>query len=240
LKGLTFEILEKALTDGHQARLQVLTVMQEALAVSRPELSRYAPRMIKISINPSKIGSVIGPGGKTIRSIVEQTKATIDIEDDGTVLIGSVDPEAAQKAIAIIESLTRDVEVNSVYTGKVVKILPFGAVVELFPGKEGLVHISELAEYRVPSVEEVVKLGDEIMVMVTDVDRTGKVSLSRRAVFKAQNASSPAGKEPGADAPPPQPHAPRSHPEGQRGAGRPPDSRPHGGSRGGFGRPKQT
>ena len=240
LKGLTFEILEKALTDGHQARLQVLTVMQEALAVSRPELSRYAPRMIKISINPSKIGSVIGPGGKTIRSIVEQTKATIDIEDDGTVLIGSVDPEAAQKAIAIIESLTRDVEVNSVYTGKVVKILPFGAVVELFPGKEGLVHISELAEYRVPSVEEVVKLGDEIMVMVTDVDRTGKMSLSRKAVFKAQNASSPAGTEPGADAPPPRPHTPRSHPEGQRGERRPPDSRPHGGSRGGFGRPKQT
>jgi polyribonucleotide nucleotidyltransferase len=240
LKGLTFEILEKALTDGHRARLQVLTVMQETLAASRPELSRYAPRMIKISINPSKIGSVIGPGGKTIRSIVEQTKATIDIEDDGTVLIGSVDPEAAQKAIAIIESLTRDVEVNSVYTGKVVKILPFGAVVELFPGKEGLVHISELAEYRVPSVEEVVKLGDEIMVMVTDVDRTGKMSLSRKAVFKAQNASSPAGTEPGADAPPPRPHTPRSHPEGQRGERRPPDSRPHGGSRGGFGRPKQT
>jgi len=133
LKGLTFEILEKALTDAHQARLRVLTVMQDTLATSRPELSKYAPRMVKISINPSKIGSVIGPGGKTIRSIVEQTKATIDIEDDGTVLIGSVDPEAAQKAIAIVESLTRDVEVNSVYTGKVVKILPFGAVVEILP-----------------------------------------------------------------------------------------------------------
>jgi len=240
LKGLTFEILEKALTDAHQARLQVLTVMQDTLAASRPELSKYAPRMIKISINPSKIGSVIGPGGKTIRSIVEQTKATVDIEDDGTVLIGSVDPEAAQKAIAIIESLTRDVEVNSVYTGKVVKILPFGAVVEIMPGKEGLVHISELADYRVPSVEEVVKLGDEIMVMVTDVDRTGKVSLSRKAVFQAQNAASAAGKEPGAEAPPPRPHTPRRHPEGPRGDRRPTDSRPHSRGRGDFGRPKQT
>jgi polyribonucleotide nucleotidyltransferase len=240
LKGLTFEILEKALTDAHQARLQVLTVMQETLVASRPELSKYAPRMIKISINPSKIGSVIGPGGKTIRSIVEQTKATVDIEDDGTVLIGSVDPEAAQKAIAIIESLTRDVEVNSVYTGKVIKILPFGAVVEIMPGKEGLVHISELADYRVPSVEDVVKLGDEIMVMVTEVDRSGKVSLSRKAVFQAQNAASAAGKEPGAAAPPPRPHTPRRQPEGPRGERRPTDSRPHGRGRGDFGRPKQT
>jgi polyribonucleotide nucleotidyltransferase len=164
----------------------------------------------------------------------------VDIEDDGTVLIGSVDPEAAQKAIAIIESLTRDVEVNSVYTGKVIKILPFGAVVEIMPGKEGLVHISELADYRVPSVEEVVKLGDEIMVMVTDVDRTGKVSLSRKAVFQAQNAASAAGKEPGASAPPPRPHTPRRHPEGPRGDRRPPDSRPHGRGRGDFGQPKQT
>ncbi len=240
LKGLTFEILEKALTDAHQARLQVLTVMQETLVASRPELSKYAPRMIKISINPSKIGSVIGPGGKTIRSIVEQTKATVDIEDDGTVLIGSVDPEAAQKAIAIIESLTRDVEVNSVYTGKVIKILPFGAVVEIMPGKEGLVHISELADYRVPSVEDVVKLGDEIMVMVTEVDRSGKVSLSRKAVFQAQNAASAAGKEPGTAAPPSRPHTPRRQPEGPRGERRPTDSRPHGRGRGDFGRPKQT
>jgi polyribonucleotide nucleotidyltransferase len=240
LKGLTFEILEKALTDAHQARLQVLTVIQGTLAASRPELSKYAPRMVKISINPSKIGSVIGPGGKTIRSIVEQTKATIDIEDDGTVLIGSVDPEAAQKAIAIVESLARDVEVNSVYTGKVVKILPFGAVVEILPGKEGLVHISELADYRVPSVEDVVKLGDEIMVMVTEVDRTGKVSLSRKAVFQAQNAAAGSGKEPGASAPPSRPHTPRRHPEGAQGGRRPTEGRPHGRSRGDFGRPKQT
>jgi polyribonucleotide nucleotidyltransferase len=238
LKGLTFEILEKALTDAHEARLKVLSVIQETLTASRPELSKYAPRMIKISINPSKIGAVIGPGGKTIRSIVEQTKATIDIEDDGTVLIGSVDPEAAQKAIAMVESLARDVEVNTVYTGKVIKILPFGCVVEIMPGKEGLVHISELADYRVPSVEDVVKLGDEIMVMVTDVDRTGKVSLSRKAVFQQQGAAGAPGKEAGAAAPPPRPHTPRRHPEGPRGDSRPADSRPHGRGRGDFGRPK--
>ncbi len=238
LKGLTFEILEKALTDAHQARLRVLTVMQDTLATSRPELSKYAPRMVKISINPSKIGSVIGPGGKTIRSIVEQTKATIDIEDDGTVLIGSVDPEAAQKAIAIVESLTRDVEVNSVYTGKVVKILPFGAVVEILPGKEGLVHISELAEYRVPSVEEVVKLGDEIMVMVTDVDRTGKISLSRKAVFQAQNASA-SDKEAGAGAPV-RPHTLRRSHEGQRPERRPTGGPPHSRSRGGPGQSRHN
>ena len=241
LKGLTFEILEKALADAHDARMKVLAVIQETLAASRPELSRYAPRMIKISINPSKIGAVIGPGGKTIRSIVEQTKATIDIEDDGTVLIGSVDPEAAQKAIAMVESLARDVEVNSVYTGKVIKILPFGCVVEIMPGKEGLVHISELADYRVPSVEDVVKLGDEIMVMVTDVDRTGKVSLSRKAVFQSQGAggAAPGNKEAGAAAPAPRPHTPRRHPEGPRGDRRPSEGRPHGrGGRGGdFGRP---
>ncbi len=242
LKGLTFEILEKALTDGYQARMQVLKLIQDTLAASRPELSRYAPRMIKISINPSKIGAVIGPGGKTIRSIVEQTKATIDIEDDGTVLIGSVDPEAAQKAIAMVESLARDVEVNQVYTGKVVKILPFGAVVEVLPGKEGLVHISELADYRVPSVEDVVKLGDEIMVMVTDVDRTGKVSLSRKAVFQAQGSGAAPGTEGGAAAPPPRPHGPpRRHPEGPRGDRKPSEGRPPGsrsGGRGDFGRPR--
>ncbi|MDM8000903.1 MAG: polyribonucleotide nucleotidyltransferase [Dehalococcoidia bacterium] len=240
LKGLTFDILEKALADAHQARLYVLTVMQGTIASSRPELSKYAPRMVKISINPSKIGSVIGPGGKTIRSIVEQTKATIDIEDDGTVLIGSVDPEAAQKAIAIVESLARDVEVNSIYTGKVVKILPFGAVVEILPGKEGLVHISELADYRVPSVEDVVKVGDEIMVMVTEVDRTGKISLSRKAVFQHQAASASSSREVGAGAGSSRPHAPKRHPEVPRSEKRAADNRPHSRGRGDFGRPKHN
>lgn len=193
LKGLSHDILEKALSDAYQARLFILTVMQKTIATSRPDLSKYAPRMIKLSIDPSKIGAVIGPGGKTIRSIIEQTKTTIDIENDGTVLIGSVDSEAAQKAIAMVENLTRDIEVNSIYTGKVTRIFGYGALVEILPGKEGLVHISELADYRVPSVEEVVKLGDEIMVKVIEIDRQGKISLSRRAVFQesTQTAGEP-------------------------------------------------
>jgi polyribonucleotide nucleotidyltransferase len=186
LKGLSYEILESALGQAHEARNIILTKIQETIASSRPELSKYAPRMIKIKIDPSKIGAVIGPGGKMIRSITEQTKATINVEDDGTVLIGSTDEEATQKAISMIQGLTREIEVGSIYTGKVTRIFNYGALVEFLPGKEGLVHISALADYRVPSVEDVVKEGDEIMVMVTDIDRQGKISLSRRAVFQDQ------------------------------------------------------
>lgn len=228
LKGLSFEILEKALQDAHEGRLFILTTMQKTIASSRPQLSKYAPRMIKITIPPGKIGSVIGPGGKTIRSIIEQTKATIDIEDDGTVLIGSIDSGAAQKAIAIIENLTRDVEVGAVYTGKVTRIFGYGALVEILPGKEGLVHISELADYRVPSVEDVVKPGDEIMVKVTEIDRQGKVSLSRRAVFQGES-------EAGGTEAPPRGHSPR-RPSGYREReGGAPESRFHRPTRGGPG-----
>jgi polyribonucleotide nucleotidyltransferase len=140
--------------------------------------------MYKITIDPEKIGTVIGPGGKMIRSITEDTKTTIDIENDGTVIIGSTDEEGAQKAIKIIESLIREVEVGAIYTGRVTRVMNFGAFVEILPGKEGMVHISELADYRVPSVEDVVKVGDEVMVMVTEIDRMGRINLSRRAVFQ--------------------------------------------------------
>jgi len=145
--------------------------------------------MQKIMIDPAKIGAVIGAGGKTIRSITEETKATIDIENDGTVIIGSSDEEAARRAIAIIEGLTKDVEVGETYTGKVTRILDFGAMVEILPGKEGLVHISELADYRVPSVEDVVKMGDEITVKVIGVDNMGRTNLSRRAAFEDSSES---------------------------------------------------
>jgi polyribonucleotide nucleotidyltransferase len=140
--------------------------------------------MIKITIDPDKIGSVIGAGGKTIRSIIEQTKATIDIENDGTIIIGSPDKEAAQRAIEIIEGLTKEVEVGSIYTGKITRLMNFGAMVEILPGKEGLVHISELDEHRVSRVEDVVKAGDEITVKVIEIDNMGRVNLSRRAVFE--------------------------------------------------------
>lgn len=195
LKGVSLEILEKALEQAREARLFILDVMQQTISSSRPELSRYAPRMIKIMIDPDKIGSVIGSGGKTIRSIVEQTKATVDIENDGTVLIGSPDEAAARKAIEIIESLTKEVEAGTIYTGKVTRILDFGAMVEILPGKEGLVHISELADYRVARVEDVVKIGDEITVKVINIDNMGRVNLSRRAVFEDSSQMTGAGGE---------------------------------------------
>ncbi len=184
LKGVSLEILEKIIKQGREARLFILDKMNQTISSSRPEVSLYAPRMYKITIDPSKIGSVIGTGGKTIRSIIEETKATVDISDDGTVLIGSADAESARRAIEMIESLTKEAEVGSIYTGKVTRIFDFGAMVEVLPGKEGLVHISELADYRVARVEDVVKVGDEIMVKVINIDNMGRINLSRRAVFE--------------------------------------------------------
>jgi len=184
LKSIGLEIIEKALGQAREARLFILEIMGQTINASRAELSRYAPRIHRITIDPDKIGSVIGAGGKTIRAIIDQTKATIDIENDGTVLIGSPDEEASRKAIEIIEGLTKDVEVGSIYTGKVTRLMSFGAMVEILPGKEGLVHISELAEHRVSKVEDIVKVGDEIMVKVVGIDELGRVNLSRRAVFE--------------------------------------------------------
>ncbi|MCK5433779.1 MAG: polyribonucleotide nucleotidyltransferase [Dehalococcoidales bacterium] len=184
LKGVSLEILEKALNQAREARLFILDTMQQTISASRPEVSRYAPRMYKIMIDPDKIGSVIGTGGKTIRSIIEETKTTIDIANDGSVLIGSSDEESARKAIEIIESLTKEVEIGSIYTGKATRLLNFGVMVEILPGKEGLVHISELADYRVGKVEDIVKVGDELTVKVIDIDNQGRINLSRRAAFE--------------------------------------------------------
>lgn len=184
LKGISPGIIKEALAQAQQACRSIREIMQQTISSNRPELSRYAPRMYKIMIDPRKIGAVIGTGGKTIRSIIEETKATIDIENDGTVVIGSANEESARKAIDIIESLTKDIEIGTVYTGRVTRIMDFGAFVEILPGKEGLVHISELADYRVPKVEDVVKFGDEITVKVIDIDDMGKVRLSRRAAFE--------------------------------------------------------
>jgi polyribonucleotide nucleotidyltransferase len=186
VKGISEAILEKALGEARVARLLILEKMMDTISSARPELSKYAPRMYKIRINPEKIRNVIGPGGKTIRSIISQTKCTIDVEDDGTIIIGTPDPMAADKAIKIIEGLTKEVEVGAIYTGRVTRITNFGAFVEILPGKEGLVRINELADYRVPRVEEAVKIGDEIMVMVTEIDRMGRINLSRRAVLLGQ------------------------------------------------------
>jgi len=198
LKGVGFDVLEQALAQARRARLVILDTMQSTIAASRTEISRYAPRIYRIQVNPDKIGTVIGPGGKTIRGITEETKATIDIDNDGTVLIGSPDEQSARRAIEIIENLTRDVEVGEVYTGKVTRLMDFGAFVEVLPGKEGLVHISELADYRVASVGDVVKVGDEIMVKVVEIDRMGRINLSRRAVLDDSSKTSGAGGKDGA------------------------------------------
>ncbi|GAH68045.1 unnamed protein product, partial [marine sediment metagenome] len=184
LKGVSLEILGKTLNQAREARLFILDVMQQTISSNRPEVSRYAPRMYKIMIDPDKIGSLIGTGGKTIRSIIEETKTTIDVNNDGTVLIGSPDEEAARKAIAIIENLTKEVEVGGTYTGKVTRVTTFGAFVEILPGREGMVHISELADYRVAKVEDIVKVGDEITVKVIEIDNQGRINLSRRVVFE--------------------------------------------------------
>jgi len=184
LKGISPGIVGKAINQARQAQLSILEIMGQTISSSRPELSQYAPRMYKITIDPDKIGAVIGTGGRTIRSIIEETKTTIDIDNDGTVIIGSPNEESARKAIEIIEGLTKEVEIGATYTGKVTRLMDFGAFVEILPGKEGLVHISELADYRVAKVEDVVKVGDEITVKVIGIDELGRVNLSRRAVFE--------------------------------------------------------
>jgi polyribonucleotide nucleotidyltransferase len=184
LRGISYGVLAEALTQAREARLEILGKMSQAISASRAELSPYAPRMHEITIDPSKIGSVIGPGGRIIRSIIDETKTTIDIDNDGKVLVGSPNEESAQKAIKMIQDLTRDVEQGEIYTGKVTRLFNFGAMVEILPGKEGLIHISELANYRVPQVEDVVKVGDEVMVKVIGIDNSGRINLSRKAILE--------------------------------------------------------
>jgi polyribonucleotide nucleotidyltransferase len=184
IKGISYELLAKALDQAHKARLQIIDAMLAVIPAPRPELSPYAPRMTVIQIDPEKIGAIIGPGGKTIRAIQEECNVKIDIEDDGTVYIAAVEGPAADKALERIEALTKEVEVGEIYTGKVVRTTDFGAFVEILPGTDGMVHISQLADFKVPSVEDVVRVGDEIMVMVTDVNPEGKIRLSRQAVLE--------------------------------------------------------
>jgi polyribonucleotide nucleotidyltransferase len=200
LQGINYGILTEALSQAREARLEILGKMSLAISASRSELSPYAPRMYEMTIDSSKIGSVIGPGGRVIRSIIDETKTTIDIKNDGKVLVGSPNEEAAQKAIKIIQDLTREVEQGEIYTGKVTRLFNFGAMVEILPGKEGLIHISELANYHVPQVEDVVKVGDEVMVKVIGIDNSGRINLSRKAILeglsnlpgaKIRNSSTP-------------------------------------------------
>ena len=183
VSGITIEIMEQALEQAREARLEILGVMQDCLASPRSDLAPYAPRMSRISVASEKIGLIIGPGGRTIRQIEEETGASVDIEDNGSVFVTATDQASGQKAIDWIRALTKEVEVGEVYTGKVVRILPFGAFVEILPGKDAMVHISELADHRVATVEEVVKQGEEIKVVITEIDNLGRVNASRRALL---------------------------------------------------------
>lgn len=186
IDGLSREILEEALQQAKLGRMHILDSMLQTIQQPRTELSQYAPKILTMAINPDKIRDVIGPSGKQINKIIEETGVKIDIEQDGTIFISSTIEENNRKAKQIIEDLVREVEVGKTYLGKVKRIEKFGAFVEIFAGKDGLVHISELAEERVGKVEDVLAIGDDVLVKVTEIDKQGRVNLSRKAVLKEQ------------------------------------------------------
>jgi len=178
IDGISLGLLKDCLAQSKEARFFILDKMQSAIAAPRQNLSSYAPRIDVLKINTDKIGELIGPGGKTIKSIIAATGASIDIQDDGTVLVGSTEAQKSADAIRMIKAITDEVEVGRVYTGRVKRIMPFGAFCEIAPRKEGLVHVSELADRFVKNVEEVVKVGDEVKVKVIGIDELGRINLS--------------------------------------------------------------
>ncbi len=190
VKGITYEIMATALEQAREGRLFIMEKMLDTIEAPREEMSEYAPRIQTIKINSDKIGAVIGPGGKTIRKMQEESGAKIDIEDDGTVHIAATSAEAMQQAMDAVRALTEEVEVGRIYTGTVKRLVDFGAFVEILPGKEGLVRTSQLADYQVSRPEDVVSIGDEITVMVIEVDPQGRVNLSRRAALSGEMPSS--------------------------------------------------
>ena len=185
IDGITREIMEGALAQAREGRLHILEKMEQAITKPREEMSQYAPRIISFRINPEKIRDVIGKGGATIRAITEDTGATIDIADDGTVKIASVDFAAGQEAQRRIEQITADVQVGMIYDGRVEKLMDFGAFVNILPGKDGLVHISQISDERVQNVSDKLKQGDMVKVKVLEVDRQGRIRLSMKAVNAA-------------------------------------------------------
>jgi polyribonucleotide nucleotidyltransferase len=184
IRGISKEVMGRVLDQAREGRLHILEKMRETISEPRKDLSRHAPRIVTIQVKQEKIRDVIGPGGKNIRGIIDQTGVKVDVEDSGMVKLASPNYDAIEKAIFIIKRLTQEVEVNGLYTGKVKRILGFGAIVELFPGTDGLVHISQLAEYRVKEVSDILKEGDEVLVKVIDIDPQGRIRLSRRAALK--------------------------------------------------------
>jgi polyribonucleotide nucleotidyltransferase len=218
VSGLSTDIMREALEQAHVARLAILDKMLEAIPQPRADLKDHAPRITTVKIPVDKIGALIGPGGKNIRALQEETGTKIDIEEDGTVYIAAVEGSGAKLAIERIQALGESPEIGRIYTGKVVRIEPFGAFVEILPGTDGLVHISQLDSERVNSVEDIVGMGDEITVMITDIDPMGKIRLSRQAVLEGWSAEEAREHD-----------KPRSGGGGRPGGGRPGG----GGSRGG-------
>ncbi|MFL0781604.1 MAG: polyribonucleotide nucleotidyltransferase, partial [Prochlorococcus sp.] len=200
ITGLSMETISTAVNQARPARLHILEKMLEAIDTPRDNLSPHAPRLLSFRIDPELIGTVIGPGGRTIKGITERTNTKIDIEDSGIVTIASHDGAAAEEAQKIIEGLTRKVNEGEVFSGSITRIIPIGAFVEILPGKEGMIHISQLSEARVEKVEDVVKVGDEVTVRVREIDNRGRINLTLRGV--------PQGGEMGQPEPAPTPVAP--------------------------------
>jgi len=198
IKGIDEMILKQALAQAYDGRMHILEKMLEVLPAPRPQLSKYAPKIIHFFINPEKIGEVVGPRGKMINKIIEETGVKIDIEDDGSVFIATADDAAAQRAKSMIEGIVKELQVGEVFTGKVVRIMSFGAFVEYAPGKDGMIHISKLAEGRVEKVEDVVKIGDLIECKVAEIDPQGRVNLVRNDI-KYSDESMPVRRPPRRD-----------------------------------------
>ncbi|HEY8240784.1 MAG TPA: polyribonucleotide nucleotidyltransferase, partial [Kiritimatiellia bacterium] len=196
IRGLRWDLVEGAFEKARKTRLNILDFMAKTIAEPRTELSPYAPRITTVRINPEKIGALIGPGGKNIRRITDSTGAQIDIEDDGTVRIFAVDAKAMDAAVREVNLVAADAEVGKLYQGTVTSIKEFGAFVEILPGKEGLVHISEMANFRVKAVSDICKMGDVMWVKCINVDDTGRVRLSRRAAMEEMDAQAAAAPAP--------------------------------------------
>jgi len=186
ISGLSLDVIAQAVHQAKSARLHILDKMLQTIQEPRVETSPYAPRLLTIKIDSDMIGLVIGPGGKTIKGITEETGAKIDIEDDGTVTISAVDESRAKKARNIIQGMTRKLHEGDVYAGRVTRIIPIGAFVEFLPGKEGMIHISQLADYRVGKVEDEVAVGDEVIVKVREIDNKGRINLTRLGIHPDQ------------------------------------------------------
>jgi polyribonucleotide nucleotidyltransferase len=201
VSGITLEIMRQALDQARRGRLEILEKMHAALPTPRAAISAYAPRIVTIRIPTEKIRDVIGPGGKTIRMIIEKTGVKIDVEDDGRVNVASADEGAAGRAIAMIQELTATPELEKSYLGRVERITDFGAFVEIMPGVDGLLHVSEIANYRVKDVRDELKEGEQIMVKVINVDPSGKVRLSRKALLAPDEGTAPRDPRPVPDGP---------------------------------------